>query len=90
MGRRTTDDEVAALLTSLETSSGTFTAPALGTVVLDGLGAKAVPALKTCLRQDIENQWGSASFIAAVLDRMLTVARRLAETLPAAPPSPVT
>jgi hypothetical protein len=29
-----------------------------------------VPSLNTYLRQDIHNQWGSASFIAAVLERL--------------------
>jgi hypothetical protein len=62
-----------------------------------------------CLRQDLQHQWGSASFVAAVLerlgaapddiaideddreglDRMLIVARRLAEASPATPPGAV-
>ncbi len=60
----------AALLKSLETSQGTLTAPPLATVALHGLGAKAVPSLKTYLRLDLEHQWGSASFVAAVLERL--------------------
>jgi hypothetical protein len=60
----------AALLKSLETSAGSLTAPPLATVALHGLGAKAVPSLKTYLRQDLEHQWGSASFISAVLERL--------------------
>jgi len=60
----------AALLESLETSLGTLTAPPLATVALRGLGAKAVPSLKTYLRLDLEHRWGSASFIAAVLERL--------------------
>jgi hypothetical protein len=54
------------------------------------------------LRQDLQHEWGSASFVAAVLerlddvgvddddrqslDRMLLVVRRIAEALPAIPP----
>ncbi|MFI7626880.1 DUF6000 family protein [Microbispora rosea] len=60
----------AALLESLETSLGSLTAPPLATVALHGLGMKAVPSLKTYLRLDLEHQWGSASFIAAVLERL--------------------
>ena len=60
----------APLLKSLETSAGSLTAPPLATVALHGLGAKAVPALKTYLRQDREHEWGSASFVAAVLERL--------------------
>ena len=60
----------AALLKSLETSAGVLTAPPLATVALHGLGARAVPSLKTYLRLDLEHQWGSASFVAAVLERL--------------------
>lgn len=60
----------AALLKSLETSKGSLTAPPLATVTLHGLGAKAVPSLRTYLRQDLEHQLGSASFVAAVLERL--------------------
>lgn len=60
----------AALLKSLETSAGSLTAPPLATVVLHGLGTKAVPSLNTYLWQDLEHQWGSASFVAAVLERL--------------------
>ena len=59
----------AALLESLETSMGTLTAPPLATVALHGLGAKAGPSLEIYLRLDLEHRWGSASFIAAVLER---------------------
>lgn len=37
---------------------------------LDLLSDYIVPSLNTYLRQDLEHQWGSASFIAAVLDRL--------------------
>jgi hypothetical protein len=57
------------LLKSLETSAGSLTAPPLATVTLHGLGTKAVPSLRTYLRQDFEHQWGSASFVAAMLER---------------------
>ena len=60
----------AALLESLETSLGTLTAPPLATVALHGLGAKAVPSLETYLRLDLEYRRGSASFVAAVLERL--------------------
>lgn len=60
----------AALLKSLETSKGSLTAPPLAAVALHGLGAKAVPSLQTYLRQDLEHQWGSASYVAAVLERL--------------------
>jgi hypothetical protein len=60
----------AALLKSLETSAGSLTAPPLATVALDGLGAKAVPSLKTYLQQDLKHELGSASFVAAVLERL--------------------
>jgi hypothetical protein len=60
----------AALLKSLETSAGSLTAPPLATVALHGLGVKAAPSLQAYLRQDLEHQWGSASFIAAVLERL--------------------
>jgi hypothetical protein len=58
------------LLKSLEISAGSLTAPPLATVALHGLGAKAVPSLKTYLRQDLEHEWGSASFVAAILERL--------------------
>jgi hypothetical protein len=58
------------LLKGMETSAGTLTAPPLATVALHGLGEKAVPALRTYLRQDLDHRWGSASFIAAVLERL--------------------
>ena len=60
----------APLLRSLETSAGTLTAPPLATVALYGLGVKAVPSLETYLRQDLEHEWGAASFVAAVLERL--------------------
>lgn len=60
----------AALLQSLETARGMLTAPPLATVALYGLGDKAVPSLKAYLQQDLEHQWGSASFVAAVLERL--------------------
>jgi hypothetical protein len=60
----------APLLKSLETSAGSLTAPPLATVALHGLGVKAVPSLKTYLRRDLEHEWGSAPFIAAVLERL--------------------
>lgn len=59
-----------ALLKSMETSAGALTAPPLATVALHGLGEKAVPSLKTYLRQDLGHRWGSASFVAAVLERL--------------------
>ncbi len=55
---------------SLETSLGTLTAPPLAAVALYGLGAKAVPSLKTYLRLDLEHRWGAASFVAAALERL--------------------
>ena len=58
------------MLESLETSLGTLTAPPLATVALHGLGAKAVPSLETYLRLDLEYRRGSASFVAAVLERL--------------------
>jgi len=60
----------AALLESLETSQGSFTSPPLATVALHGLGARAVPSLMAYLQLDLDNQWGSASFMAAVLERV--------------------
>ena len=60
----------AALLESLETSQGALTAPPLATVALHGLGKAAVPALNTYLLLDLEHHWGSASFVAAVLERL--------------------
>jgi hypothetical protein len=60
----------AALLKSLETSSGSLTAPPLAAVALHGLGEKAVPSLKSYLRLDLEHQWGSARFVAAILERL--------------------
>ena len=60
----------APLLRSLETSAGSLTAPPLATVALHDLGAKAVPALEAYLRRDLEHEWGSASYVAAVLERL--------------------
>lgn len=60
----------ATLLKSLETSLGSLTAPPLAAVALHDLGAEAVPSLKTYLRLDLEHQWGSARFVAAVLERL--------------------
>ena len=60
----------AALLQSLETSLGSLTAPALATVALHGLADKAVPSLKIYLQHHLDNQWGSAAFVAAVLERL--------------------
>lgn len=60
----------AELLRSLETSAGSLTAPPLATVALHGLEEKAAPSLKTYLRLDLEHRWGSASFVAAVLERL--------------------
>ena len=37
---------------------------------MHGLGAEAVPSLMTYLRRDIEHQLGSASFVAAALERL--------------------
>jgi hypothetical protein len=59
-----------ALLNSLETSAGSLTAPPLATVALHGLGANAVPSLNIYLRWDLEHQWASAPFVAAVLERL--------------------
>lgn len=59
-----------ALLASLETSGGSLTAPPLATVALHGLAETAVPSLTTYLRLDLEHGWGSASFAAAVLERL--------------------
>jgi Family of unknown function (DUF6000) len=60
----------AALLKSLETSAGSLTTPPLATVALHDLGTKGVPSLQKYLRQDVEHQWGSTSFVAAVLERL--------------------
>lgn len=59
-----------ALLASLETSAGSLTAPPLATVALHGLAETAVPSLTTYLRRDLEHGWGSAPFVAAVLERL--------------------
>jgi Family of unknown function (DUF6000) len=59
-----------ALLESLETSQGSLTAPPLAAVALHGLRARAVPSLKAYLHEDLEQRWGSASFVAAVLERL--------------------
>jgi hypothetical protein len=37
---------------------------------MHGLGAEAVPSLMAYLRWDIEHQLGSASFVAAALERL--------------------
>jgi hypothetical protein len=47
-----------------------LTAPPMATVALYGLGAKAVPSFRIYLQQDLEHRWGSASFVAAVLERL--------------------
>jgi hypothetical protein len=81
----------------------------LGVVALHGPGARAVPSLRAYLRLDLEHEWGSAPFVAAVLerlnatpppgatisdqcrsyvDRMLSVARRLAAAEQEDSPSP--
>lgn len=59
-----------ALLRSLETSGGSLTAPPLATVAGRGLGVVAVPSLRAYLQRDLEHGWGSASFVAAVLERL--------------------
>jgi hypothetical protein len=59
-----------ALLESLEPSQGSLTAPPLAAVALHGLGARAVPSLKAYLHEHLEQRWGSASFVAAVLERL--------------------
>lgn len=59
-----------ALLRGLEASGGSLTAPPLATVVGRELGAKAVPSLRAYLQRDLEREWGSASFVAAVLERL--------------------
>ncbi len=58
------------LLRSLETSAGTLTAPPLAAVAVHGLGSAAQPALLAYLRIDLEQQHGSAGFIAAALERL--------------------
>jgi hypothetical protein len=60
----------AAVFRSLETAAGSLTAPPLATVALYGAGPEAVPALRAYLRSDLEQQWGSASFVAAILERL--------------------
>ena len=57
---------------------GSLTAPALATVALHGLGDKAVPSLKIYLQHHLENQWGSAAFVAAVLERLDAAPPRVA------------
>lgn len=56
------------LLSSLETSAGTLTAPPLAAAAVHGLRERAVPALSAYLRNDLEQGWGSAAFIAAALE----------------------
>ena len=65
-----TERLATALLASLETSAGSLTAPPLATVALAGLGRKAAPSLQVYLRFDNENRRGSATFVAAVLERL--------------------
>lgn len=66
------------LLRSLETSGGTLTAPPLAVVALHGLGATAIPALQSYLREDLQHDWGAAPFIAAVLERLGAVPAEVA------------
>lgn len=58
------------LLESLEASRGSLTAPPLATVALYGLGTAAVPSLRVYLSLALEDHRGSASFVAAVLERL--------------------
>lgn len=58
----------AELLTSLETSAGSLTAPPLAAVAVHGLGPRAIPALRTYLAIDLQQQHGSGGFIAAMLE----------------------
>lgn len=61
---------ITAVLGSLETAAGFLTAPPLATVAFHGAGSKAAPSLEAYLRNDIKNGWGSASYVAAILQRL--------------------
>jgi Family of unknown function (DUF6000) len=61
---------ITAVFGSLETAGGSLTAPPLATVAFYGAGSKAAPSLKAYLLNDIEHGWGSASYVAAILERL--------------------
>jgi hypothetical protein len=63
----------ADLLTSVETSAGSLTAPPLAAVAVHGLGHAAIPSLRTYLDIDLQQQHGSAGFVAAMLQTLGTV-----------------
>lgn len=68
------------LLQSLETSAGLLTSPPLAAVALHGLGVRTVPSLQAYLRNDLDQQWGVASFTAAVLERVGSPSSQVAVT----------
>jgi hypothetical protein len=60
----------AVVLEALRASLGRLTAPPLATVAVLLSGPSAIPALEAYLREDVENGWGSADFVAAALQRL--------------------
>jgi hypothetical protein len=68
----------AELLSSLQTSAGSLTAPPLAAVAVRGLGLAAVPALRTYLALDLEHHHGSGPFIAAMLESLGAVTASVA------------
>ena len=58
------------VLEALRASLGRLTAPPLATAAVLLSGQLAIPALQAYMREDLENGWGSADFVAAALDRL--------------------
>lgn len=60
----------AAVLRSLETSSGSLTSPPLATVAAHLLGAAAIPSLEGYAAADAASGLGAADFVAAVVEHL--------------------
>jgi len=58
------------LLHSLETALGSLTAPALAIAASEVLGRDAVPSLEIYASADMAANYGSAGFVAAVIERL--------------------
>ncbi len=61
------DAVTEVVLEALRASLGRLTAPPLATAAVLLSGPSAIPALQAYVREDIENRWGSADFVAAAL-----------------------
>ena len=59
-----------AVLQSLETSSGSLTAPPLAVAAVLLAGHEAQSALGDYVTQDLSHQWGAAAFVSAAIEHL--------------------